>query len=158
MRTEIGRQLGTLNRNIRRLTIAPAYRATARQNAGQNNNDGQNGGNVGQNGGNAGIPFASTLSRTPRTLYDLWNEYEYGIGGRKPAKDFAATERGKVKLTYHHRKVVWDVVAEHVRSGSTAQVAIDRIYQVYGRNQSIIQITNQMRRDRQNGGHPNLRI
>ena len=29
----------------------------------------------------------ATLSRTPRTLAELWEEYQFGIGGRKPAKD-----------------------------------------------------------------------
>ena len=159
LRTDIGRQLATLNRNIRRLYVVPAYRRAAGE---QNDNNGGNGGGGAQNGGDgqgdAAVPFASTLSRTPRTLYDLWTEYEYGIGGRKPAKDFTATERGRVKYMYHRRKVVWDKVAELVRAGHTAQVAIDRIYQAYGRNQSVTTIINRMRSDRQNGGHPNLRV
>ena len=30
-----------------------------------------------------------TLSATPKTLHDLWDEYQVGIGGRKAAKDFS---------------------------------------------------------------------
>ena len=74
--TDIGRQLGTVNCNVHHLVLAPACRAAGGQNAEQNNNvGGQNAGqnnNVGdQNGGRGEIPFASTLSRNPRTLYDL---------------------------------------------------------------------------------------
>ena len=39
-----------------------------------------------------------------RTLYDLWNEYVIGIGGRKPAREFTATDRGKLKYKYYRRK------------------------------------------------------
>ncbi len=70
----------------------------------------------------------SNLSPTPRTLHVLWQEYEFGIGGRKPARLFTPTDRGKVKFKYSRRKVVWDVIAARVRAGETAQVAIDRIY------------------------------
>ena len=42
------------------------------------------------------IPFTATLSPKPRTLYDLWNEYQHGIGDQKAAKDFTAAERGQV--------------------------------------------------------------
>ena len=35
----------------------------------------------------------ATLAPTPRTLAELWDEYQFGIGGRKPAKDWEAFER-----------------------------------------------------------------
>jgi len=63
----------------------------------------------------------------------LWNEYEFGLGGRKPARQFTAVERGAVKFSYSRRKTAWDAIDRMVRSGATAQVAIDRIYGVYGR-------------------------
>ena len=63
-----------------------------------------------------------------------------------------------MKYNYHRRKVVWDAIAELIRSGWTANTARDRIQEVYGRNLSITSIINQMRQDRVNGGHPNLRI
>jgi hypothetical protein len=96
------------------------------------------------------------LSPNPRNLHTLWQEYEFGFGGRKPAKDFTAEERGRVKYSYHRRKVVWDKIAELVRAGHTAQVAIDRIYQVYGQASTVTSIINQMRQDRRTGGHPQL--
>jgi hypothetical protein len=104
---------------------------------------------------------AATLSVLPRTVHTLWIEYEFGIGGRKPAKDFTPTERGKAKYNYHRRKVVWDVIAALVRGGWLSDVACDRIYEVYGRQQSVTTIINNMRKDRitYNGhAHPALRI
>ena len=38
-------------------------------------------------------------SQMPRTLFDLWTEYQYGIGGQKPAKDYSCRKRkGEVSL------------------------------------------------------------
>ena len=42
----------------------------------------------------------ASLSPTPRSLYDLSVEYQTGIGGRKPARDFTACERGLDKYRY----------------------------------------------------------
>jgi hypothetical protein len=88
----------------------------------------------------------------------LWTEYQFGIGGRKAAKDFTAAERGRVKYTYHRQKVVWDAVAELVQSGWTSTAACNRIHEIYGRNLSVTAIINWVRRDQVNGGHPNLRL
>ena len=41
----------------------------------------------------------ATLSKCPRTLYVLWQEYEFGLAGQKPAKYFASDERGRNKFT-----------------------------------------------------------
>ena len=79
------------------------------------------------------------------------------MGNNKAAKDFTSKERGKVKYLYHRRKVVWEKVTEMVRSGYIAHDACNKIYEVYGANLSVTNIINLMRRDRKNGGHPNLR-
>jgi hypothetical protein len=100
----------------------------------------------------------ATLSTCPRTLHMLWNEYEFGLGNRKAAKDFTATERGKVKHKYSKRKVFWDKVAEMVRSGWSAQDACNRIYEVYGANETVTSIISRMQRDKRNGGNPALRV
>ena len=96
------------------------------------------------------LPFSATLSPHPRDLYTLWQEYEFGIGGRKPARQFTMGERAKVKFTYCRRKIVWDVIDRLVRSGYTAQVAIDKIYEVYGRV-SVSDMIKRMRQDTRNG-------
>jgi hypothetical protein len=142
------RQFATLNRNVRRIAVQPArpIGRNARAAAIERTED------------TTEVAPMATLSPHPRSIHTLWQEYEFGIGGRKAAKDFTAAERGKVKYSYHRRKVIWDAVAELVRSGWTANTACDRIQEVYGRNLSVTDIINRMRRDRVNGGHPNLRI
>ena len=144
------RQYQTLNSNIRRVAIQPARRV--------NNNNGEGeGGNGEAAAGNGGGIDNATLSPTPRNLYLLWQEYQHGIGGRKAAKLFTPQERGRVKFKYSRRKVVWDCISTLVRSGMTANVAIDHIYQVYGANATVTQVVNRMRRDRiDNNLHPLL--
>ena len=43
------------------------------------------------------------LSRSPKSLYDLWDEWIFGIGENKAAKDLSPTERGKVKFKFSRR-------------------------------------------------------
>jgi hypothetical protein len=113
---------------------------------------------AGAAGGNADLPYASTLSDRPANLYVLWQEYQHGIDRRKPAKDFTSHERGASKHHYTRRKVVWDQISELVRAGDTWQVAIDRIYAVYGRRTCVTNIINQLRTDRMNGVPAALRL
>ena len=63
---------------------------------------------------------------------------------------FTPHERGRVKHKYHRRKIIWDIINGLVRSGMTSNVAIDRIYQVYGRNQTVTTIINRLKIDRRN--------
>lgn len=102
--------------------------------------------------------YNSSLSKTPKTLFILWQEWEVGITGRKPARIFTRAERGRTKFIYYRRKVFWDTVAGLVRAGYTAHAAIDRIYEAYGPEKTVTQILNQMLKDRHNGGHPQLRV
>jgi hypothetical protein len=89
----------------------------------------------------------------------LWHEYEFGIGGRKPAKYFTSAERGKVKHAYTRRKLIWDTISTLVRAGHSVSGAIAMIYDVYGASTSVTNITLLMRRDKQkSGGHPRLRV
>ena len=127
-------------------------------NANTNGNDGNAGAGANQQRENP--VNAATLSPLPRSLYILWQEYEVGIGLRKAARLFTAEERGRSKYSYHRRKVVWDAIAYQVRAGHTADMAIDRIYNVYGRHTRVTAIINRMRIHRtQYGGqlHPELR-
>jgi hypothetical protein len=75
--------------------------------------------------------LVAMLIKCPRTLYDLWKEYIFGFAGHKPAKDFTRSERGAVLSVYSTRNHVWQQVAKMVRSGYTADRAIDKIYSVY---------------------------
>ena len=100
---------------------------------------------------------SASLSKCPRTLYALWNEYEFGLNGQKAAKNFTSRERGKSRFTYSRRKVFWDKVIELVRAGHTSFTAIDLISNVY-RNRSVTQTINLMMRDKRNGWPSDLQI
>jgi hypothetical protein len=101
----------------------------------------------------------ATLSRNPRTLFILWQEYEFGIAGRKAAEKFTAIERGRVGYKYHRRKVVWDKVAELIRAGHPAKTAIDAILLDYGEGTPVTCIINLMRVQRTKaGGRPALAV
>jgi hypothetical protein len=150
---EATRGLQTVAGNVRRIAIAPARRVAGGGggnggNAGNNAGAGGGGNNAGAGNGNGNGGAAAALSPTPRSLYVLWQEYTVGIGGRKAAREFNAEERGRVKHRYTRRKVVWQTVDRLVRQGFTANVAIDRIYQHYGRDLSVTTIINRMLQDR----------
>jgi hypothetical protein len=136
-------QFGTVNANLQRIALQPVQRPRAA---------------IPNNAGQAPAVGGATLSPNPRTLHLLWHEYEFGLSGRKPAKNFNAQERGQNKYSYHRRKVVWDKIAELVRAGYTSDAAIGRIHAAYGAGATVTTIINQMRHDRQHGGHPELRV
>ena len=99
----------------------------------------------------------ATLAKQPRTLAELWEEYQFGIGGRKPAKDWNSTERGNrmhgIKQKYYRRKMVWWTIEELIRSGNTRDQAINKIRGAYGWRCSVTQIINFIIANHQNGGH-----
>ena len=104
----------------------------------------------------------ATLAHTPRTLAELWEEYQFGIGGRKPAKDFTSGERGNtqhgIKQKYYRRKFVWYTMEELIRRGDTRNSAINKIRGAYGWRCSVTQIINFLIHDFKDGGtgHANL--
>ena len=102
--------------------------------------------------------IVATLSKNPRTLQALWQEYEIGGPGRKPVKDWTAHERGTHKHSIYLRKFFWNKVSAMVRAGVEANDACERIYAAYGHNQSVTKILNALKRDSATGGHPNLHI
>ena len=116
-----------------------------------------------------GPPRATaTLSTGPKSVHDLWQEYQHGIGGRLPARRFRPSERGRCKNTYSRRNLVWKIVKDMILAGLDADVACDRIYQAYGHNKSVSYIIDRIYRDKREAGgkdapgeswkHPNLRV
>ena len=91
-----------------------------------------------------------TLMPSPKSLFDLWDGYINGVGGRKPARLFSEPVRGRVKYyKYTQRKVVWDVIKSLVDLGHTSHCTIDMIYSnVYGAQTSLTTIINRLRRDK----------
>ena len=155
------RQLEILNKNIKRIALQPVLRSRALLEQAsrtlQVEMDDDDDGAEGRTPRVAPRPLAK-LYRSPKSLYDLWQEYQFGLNGEKPAKDFSSTERGKNKSMYCRRKVFWDVISTLIRAGYTSDTAIDKVYQVYGRGTSVTSILVMMVRDRKNGGNPNLRV
>ena len=123
------RTLQSISANIKRFGVSPA-RPVTRLSSGQ-------------------ASVTACLSAHPRTLYELWDEYTVGIGGSKPAREFTALERGKCKYRYYRRKIAWDLIARRLqRSGLEVHVIIDRIYQHYGRECSVTDITKAIQEDK----------
>lgn len=104
----------------------------------------------------------ATLSNNPRTLICLWNEYKFGINGRKPAENFTIAERNSnrsLRQKYWRRDLIWKAMARSVRGGRTAQSAAIQIQSAYGYDTSLTKIIEAMIRDKQRypgGVHPNL--
>ena len=140
--------LSRLNRNMARLAAFPARRTVAADAAQEEEST------TGQD-----ARLAAVLMPRPRTLHDLWKEYQFGGPGRKPAKDFTPEERGRVKVLYSRRRVLWDKICELTRTGVAAQVACDLVYEAYGQNLPVTKILAKMKVDRRTGGWPaRLRI
>eukprot|EP00569_Conticribra_weissflogii_P019666 CAMPEP_0171425364 /NCGR_PEP_ID=MMETSP0881-20121228/3271_1 /TAXON_ID=67004 /ORGANISM="Thalassiosira weissflogii, Strain CCMP1336" /LENGTH=187 /DNA_ID=CAMNT_0011944673 /DNA_START=1394 /DNA_END=1956 /DNA_ORIENTATION=- len=88
------------------------------------------------------------LQKYVKNLYLLWKEYEFGLDGKKPAREFTTYERGQNKCSYSKRKVFWDIVEKLIQRGYTSDTAIDHIYLVYGMKKSNTQILDAMRKDK----------
>ncbi|KAH9150675.1 hypothetical protein AeRB84_006523 [Aphanomyces euteiches] len=91
------------------------------------------------------------LSKRPRDLYDLWREYEFGLGGSKPPKEFTAKERGACKWIYSTRLAFWKLVTALINRNHTSDTAIDAVYGAYGRSSSVTHILSQIRVDKSSG-------
>jgi hypothetical protein len=74
------------------------------------------------------VHYVVTLSACPRNLYALWEEYEFGLNGQKPAKKFTSREIGSVLYKYTWRKIVWDKITLMIRQGHTYLTALDELY------------------------------
>ena len=83
-----------------------------------------------------------------RTLDVLWMEYEFGIGGNKPAKLFTAREMGTVKFSCSLRTPFWTLVEKMILYRCSHTLAIEKIKIVYcaDRTKSLKQILTEIRR------------
>lgn len=110
---------------------------------------------IGQNA----VAMNASLSPAPRSLHVLWAEWQFGIGGRKPARLFTRRESGveQHKSTFSRRKAFWELMEYLIRSGLTHEGACARIYQVYGENRSISSILSRINSDRKFNTSPLMR-
>ena len=152
-----GKNYGIINTNIRRIALQPGVRGGLGGTVARGNDDNLFGAPLAI----AGLGTApASLSPNPKNLFDLWQEYQIGIGGRKAAKHFTQSERGgKTKHKYSRRKVIWLMVRGMVKLGMTADSAIDQIYAVYGQQTCVTRIINLIKKDKERGTlNPNLRV
>ena len=82
----------------------------------------------------------------------------FGSSGRKPAKDFSPAERGQVKHVYSIRLPVCKKVVELVRSGVSATVACDKVYEAYGNRLPLSTILRKMKVDARSGNWPEVLV
>ena len=155
------RKLSARNRANDRLLQRLAHFALKRRGHDNNNNtpdsdEPEQADNTMMLDGSINIAPNATLSKCPRDLHILWEEFEHGLEGRKPAKDFNDAERGQVASTYSKRNHVWRLIRQLVnRRGIHYSVAIDLIYSVYG-NVSVTKIIKAIQKDGMTGRHNNL--
>ena len=131
----IFRYMMAMNSNIKRIAIQPITRQAVRPSVPQ-----------GTEGGRAAVLRAqgAQLCKYPKDLYVLWQEYEFGLEGNKPAKLYTPAERGANKCSYCRRKVFWDAIETLMQRGASSDVAIDTVYQRYGRDKSNSKILKEM--------------
>ncbi len=81
----------------------------------------------------------ASLSKV-KDLYTLWKEYQFGLHGLKPAKDFTPQERGRQKSKFSRRKNFWDLVNTLLKKGYSSNAAIDLIKATYGVNLPVTSV------------------
>lgn len=142
-RATVDARFKVLGDNIKRIRVAPVVHTAANALAVEADE----------------VSVTATLSPRPPNLFILWEEWLVGVGGRKAAKNFTSSERGKVAYNYSLRNCFWSVVDTMVRSGITSDVAIDRVMAVYGAGTSVTNVCRAMRKDKalEHGVHPSLR-
>ena len=101
-------------------------------------------------------PRCPKLMSCPRTLGVLWEEWQNGIAGSKPARLYNGSERGRNKSRYCRRLVCWKCMKRLCDRGCTVNTAIERIQGVYG-DIGISRMLVKMTPDERRGGHANLR-
>ena len=100
------------------------------------------------------------LQRSPGNLYVIWNEWESGFAGNKPAKNFTAAERNSKenKFVYCRRKPFWLCIERLIKNrAGTAHEAIRTVLDVYRQEKTVTQILKALAKHEREGGHVRLR-
>lgn len=133
----IQQQFDVLNNNVRRYggTLTSAFANQIRQQQEQPINP-QERIRLDLFGSYGAIARNATLHPRVRDLYQLWEEWTQGIGGRKPAKNFTNAERnntsGGIKQKFYRRLNVWKTQARLIDGGMALIAANDQILSVTG--------------------------
>ena len=89
----------------------------------------------------------------------MWDEYQNGAGGRKPARKFTRSERGQknADFKYSGRLIVWKCIESLIDKHNTLSTAFTQIRGVYD-HCVMTQLINKMSKDERRGGHARLRV
>jgi hypothetical protein len=96
------------------------------------------------------------LSQGPKSIMQLWQEYQVGLNGNKAARLFTPNERNSsrdIKQKYYRRNKVWELMDRLIRSGLSVDAAIARIHGAYGSNLTMTVLVKEIIK---NPNHPNL--
>ena len=99
---------------MKRIAVQPVVRtvwASTRRRGDSNTSSSNSGSAEGNRSG-------AELYPRPQNLYDLWQEYEFGLRGKKPSR----------------RKVFLDVIVKLVNAGHASDTAVDEVYNCYDRS------------------------
>ena len=159
MKTFLQRQNTTLNGNIRRFggTIQGGF---ARQDPVQAGDRRVAAAQLGNPPNDPQEDGTAELVPNIRNLAELWDEWKFGIGGRKPAQFFTQQERGGYgnngkKQRYYRRLKIWLLQQKLVNEGHPIGVANLAIREAYGRNLSLTNLSKMIQRL---PDHPNIWI
>ena len=97
------------------------------------------------------VPFENSLCSHPKTLQILWEEWEFGVGGRRAAKTFNASERGAVTTTYFFQNPFWHLCSDLIERGYEPVTAIKKIYHVYVDELTSTKVLKQINKDKRDG-------
>ena len=61
------------------------------------------------------------LCMFPKSLHDLWHEYQFGLNEGKQAREFKLQQRGENKSLYCRIEVFWNTILLLVRAAFTTR-------------------------------------
>jgi hypothetical protein len=97
----------------------------------------------------------------PRCLYKLWQEYQFGIGNNKPAKNFTSAERNNrdnsLKQKYQYRSKVWKLQSYMLNAGWSIEVMNAEISRVYN-SSHVTKIIKGITADSNNARNPMVKL
>jgi uncharacterized NAD(P)/FAD-binding protein YdhS len=80
------------------------------------------------------------LSSQPRDLINLWREYQFGLNGRKAARQFTTRERNanrQIKQKFYRHGLIWERMKRQIQRGVTPEQAALELRLVYGAKASV---------------------
>jgi hypothetical protein len=104
------------------------------------------------------VAGTAIMIEKPDSLHQIYDEFEFGIGGRKPAKDFTVQERNNrangTKQKWYRREIIYWMICQLTNRNYTVHAAIHKIQQAIGPNWSITAIINKAKWCKRTGNWP----